>query len=222
MGASSESSIGALGGSVGDAYRNIAVEVGTGKQEFGRCAMGKVSDCSRNDIASPGVFDRHSDSHRDAQVARLTDLGQSAEFTDLKIDYIHGQIASAAKESFKSINIFIEHKRVVCLSSDCEAFLVTYARLFDINIEVLDSSADAYGFVLCPTGIGIGDESIGRMQCCAHRVDSFDIDIGIAADFELEPSVALSSVVGDIRGHLFRRLLGDRAVEMEIIAVATA
>jgi hypothetical protein len=183
--------------------------------------MGKVSDGSRYDIASPGVFDRHGDSHRNAQIASLSDFGQAAEFTDLKVHNIHGQIASTAKEHFQTIDILVEHKRVVGLPADSEAFFVGYARLFDIDIEVFDSSAYSDRFVLGPTGIGIGDESVGGLECCANGMDALDIDIWITADFELESSVTLGSISRDVCSHLIGRLLGNRAIKMEVVAVAT-
>jgi hypothetical protein len=37
--------------------------------------MCKVSDGRRYDITPPGVFDRHGDSHRSAQIASLSDFG---------------------------------------------------------------------------------------------------------------------------------------------------
>jgi hypothetical protein len=125
------------------------------------------------------------------------------------------------EQHFKSIDVFIEHKRMVGLTADREALVVGSARLFDVDIEILYRATDTDRFVLGPAGVRIGHETIGWFERSAHGMDAFDIDIGIPADFELKSAVAFGAVSGDFGGHLFGGLLGNRSVQMKIGAVAT-
>jgi len=214
--------VGPLGSTLGDAHGDIAVEVRAGKEQFGRRAMGKVGDGGRDNVTTPGVLEGHADPHRDAKIARLADFGQTTELADFQVHHIHREISAALEQHFKSIDVFIEHKRMVGLTADGEALVVGSARLFDVDIEILYRATDTDRFVLGPTGVRIGHESIGRFERSAHGMDTFDIDVGISADFELESAVAFGAVSGDFGGHLFGGLLGYRSVQMKIGAVATA
>ena len=52
--------------------------------------------------------------------------------------------------------------------------------------------------------------------------NAFDVRVRIAADFQLEAAIAVSSVAGDFARHDFGSFLRDRSVQAEIVAVATA
>ncbi len=78
--------------------------------------MSQMSDGGGGDIAAPTVFERHRDSHRDAQVTNLLRLCQAAEFADLQIDDIHREFALRSQQHVDPIDVLIKYKRVICLT----------------------------------------------------------------------------------------------------------
>jgi hypothetical protein len=97
----------ALRSTIGDADGDIAVEIGAGKKHFRGGAVSKMGDRGRDDIAPPGILERHANPHGDAQIASLADFAQAPELTNLQIHNIHGQIASASQEHLEAIDIFV-------------------------------------------------------------------------------------------------------------------
>ena len=73
-----------------------------------------------------------------------------------------------------------------------------------------------------PAGVGVGDQAVAGLQHGRDGADALDVDVGIAADLELEAAVALGAIAGDLAGHRLGRLLRDGPVEHEVVAVAAA
>jgi hypothetical protein len=96
---------------------------------------------------------------------------------------------------------------MIGLPANCEAFLVRCTGLLDVYIDIFDRSANADRFVLRPTGVRISDQSIAGIQGSTDRTDTFDIDVWIAADFQLKSAVALGAIASHILCHLFGSLL---------------
>ena len=90
--------------------------------------------------------------------------------------------------------------------------------MFDVNINVADGADDPGGFVHQPSGIRVGNQFVTGVQFGRDFLDSLDIDIGVATDFELKTSIALRRVTGDFFGHCFGRLLGNRPIQNKIFA----
>jgi hypothetical protein len=182
----------------------------------------QVRDGCRGDVAAPRIFQCHRDAHVDAEVAGLFDFCQAAQFADLEVDDVHGEFGFGAEEDAEIVDGFIEHERVRDLSSNSKAFLVGEAGLFDVNIHVADGLGDADGFVLHPTGIGVGHKAVAGLEFCGDGLDAGDIHIGIAADFELEAAIAFRAVARDFRRHLLGGFLRDGAVKGNVLAITTA
>ena len=69
----------ALRRALGRAHGDVAVEVRGREQELRGCAVRQVGDGGCGDIAAPAILNRHGDTQRDAEVARLARLGQTAK-----------------------------------------------------------------------------------------------------------------------------------------------
>ena len=107
-------------------------------------------------------------------------------------------------------------------AADRETGFVAEAGLLDIDIDVLDAAHDTGGLMGKPAGVGIGDEHVARDQDGGDGPNSFDVGVGIGADFELKAAIAFGAVGGDGVCHFGWRALGDGAVEDEVFAVAAA
>ena len=199
--------IDALGSAVGGADGHVAVKVCAREPKFLRRAVRQVSDGRSRDVAAPAVFERHGNPHRHAQVAGLTRFRESAKFADLQVHNVHCQITLCTQQHVKAVNVLIEHKGMVGVSADGEAFFVGDARLFDVHVEIANGAHNTHGFVLRPAGIGIGYQTVGWSQDRAGRTNSLDVHIRITADFELEPRVALCTITRDALSHFIRREL---------------
>ncbi len=109
--------------------------------------MGQVTNRSGNDVAAPAVFQRHGDAQRNAEIAGLASLGQSAKLADLDIDHVHRKVGTAAHQDVEAVDGFIHDEWMVGTPPNGQAFFVTVARLFDVNIQVADGSDNACRFV---------------------------------------------------------------------------
>src|SRR5262249_14553040 len=76
--------------------------------------------------------------------------------------------------------------------------------------------------MLGPTGIGVGDQAIRRLQDRARGTDPLDVLVRIAPDLQLEARVALLAVAGDLTRHFVRRLLRDGPIQRHALAEAAA
>jgi hypothetical protein len=152
----------------------------------------------------------------------LFDFGQAAQFADLEIDDVHGEVGLGAEKDAEIVDGFIEHERVRDLASNGKAFLVGEAGLFDVNIHVADGLGDSDGFVLHPAGIGVRHQSVAELEFCGDGMDAGDIHIGITADFELEAAITFRAVARDFRDHLLGPLLRDGTVKGNVFAITAA
>ena len=126
------------------------------------------------------------------------------------------------KQGIERVDHLIEHERMVAVPADGQAFLVASAGLFDVDVHVADGPDDAQGVVHQPAGIGVGDESVARLELGRDGRDALDVDHRIAADLQLEPAIALGAIAGHAPGHRLRRFLRDRAIQNEVLAVTPA
>ena len=58
-----------------------------------------------------------------------------------------------------------------------------------------------------PAGVGVGDEHVAALQLRRHGPDALDIGFWITTDLELEFSISLGPVTGDLASHRFRGFL---------------
>ena len=63
-----------------------------------------------------------------------------------------------------SINHFIKNEGQVRMLPYGQAILITQTRLFNVDIKILDCMYDTHGLVPEPTGVGIGNQFIPRLQ----------------------------------------------------------
>src|SRR4249919_2294306 len=108
------------------------------------------------------------------------------------------------------------------LSADGDALLVRETRLLDVDVDVAHGLRHAHRFMLYPPGVRIGDEAIARRQAVGDRPDARDVDVGIAAYFELESPVPLGAIVRDLVGHFVGGLLRDGTIQVDVVAVTAA
>ena len=86
--------------------------------------MSEMSDRCCRDVAPPAVFQRHRDPHRHAQIADLLGFGQSSKFADLQVDHVHRQVRFGSQQHVQTIDILIQHERVVRMTPNCQAFFI--------------------------------------------------------------------------------------------------
>ena len=182
--------------------------------------MGQVGDGRRGDIAPPAILDGHADPQRHAQVAGLASPGEAAEFADLDVHYIGSGVGVGPEQDGNSVDRLVEDEGVAGTPADRQALLVAQAGLLEVDVESGYGTNDARRLVHQPAGVGVGDELVAGLEDGRNGAYPVDIGVGVASHLELEASVALLSVAGHLRRHRLRRLLGDGAVEREIIAVA--
>ena len=85
---------------------------------------------------------------------------QDAELADFQINHVHRKIGFGTQQHFKTVNILVEHERMVGVSADRETLFVRQAGLFDININIAYGTDNSHGLMLSPPGIRICDETI--------------------------------------------------------------
>jgi hypothetical protein len=66
--------------------------------------------------------------------------------------------------------------------------------LLDIDIEILYGSTYANSFVLRPAGVRVGYKPIGWLQSGSNGMNTFNINIWVTPNLELEPSITLVSI----------------------------
>ena len=92
------------------------------------------------------------------------------------------------------IDYLIQDKWQGRLAPDREAFFVGQAGLFDVDIELADCSHDPHGVMHAPTCIRISHQTVAAFEAGRDGMDPFDVDIRVAADFELKAPIALGPV----------------------------
>ena len=184
--------------------------------------MRQVRDGRGDDVAAPAVFDGHGHAHARAQVARLPGLGEAAELADLQVDDIHGEIGLRPKQHLEAVNVFVQHERMIRVPPNAQALLVGEARLLDVDINIPNALHHAHGLVLGPARVGVGDQAVAWLQHGGHGMDAGNVDVGVAADLELEAPIAFGPIACHAACHLVGRLLRDRAIKVEVVAVAAA
>ena len=184
--------------------------------------MREVRDRGGDDVAAPGILDRHGNAEFDAKVAGEPRLRESAELADLQVDDVHRAIGGRANQRRYIVDDFIEHEGMVAVCPHREAFFVRGAGLFDAHVEIAHAVHDAKRVVLQPARVGIRDQAIAALELRRHRANAFDIELRVIAHLELESRVALGAIGRDAGGHLFRLILRDRAIQRDCLAEAAA
>src|ERR1700730_12810586 len=98
---------------------------------------------------------------------------------------------------------------MIAVPPDGQAFFICPARLFDVDIDVANRFYHAESIMPEPTGVSVGNEPVARLELRGDGMNSLNIDIRIAAHFELEPSIPFGPIAGDALSHCFRRFLGN-------------
>ena len=55
----------------------------------------------------------------------------------------HGPVGVAAEQDVERVDVLVEHKRMIAMPSDREAFLVRAAGLFDVYVDIADGTRRA-------------------------------------------------------------------------------
>ena len=111
---------------------------------------------------------------------------------------------------------------MVGVPTNRQAFLVGEAWLFDVDIHVPNRAYHTHGFVLCPSGVCIRNEALTGAQHGSDSMNAFNVGIGIAADLQLKPRVALGAIAGYFACHGFRGLLRDGSIESNAFTKSSA
>lgn len=118
---SSHATVLALRGARGVANRHVAIEVGAGGTQFFGSA--EMRDCRRGYIAAPTVFERHGDPHAHADILDCLVFVRPPSLLILRFTTSIAKSA-LARSSISRRDVFIEHKGVISVAADGEAFLV--------------------------------------------------------------------------------------------------
>ncbi len=184
--------------------------------------MGEVGDRRGDDVSAPAIFQCHRDSHFHAEVTSLSCFCQSTEFADLDVHHVHCLLGMSAEERVKSVDVLVENEGAIPSCANSAAFVVGRAGLLDVDINVPNSLADTYRFMLEPARVGIGHKNVTPFQFCGNGVNSRNIEIDIVtANLELEAAVALFAVAGYLGCHFFGRFLRDCSIQLNAVSEAT-
>ena len=94
--------------------------------------------------------------------------------------------------------------------------------MLDVYVEVVHSAHDPSRLVHEPAGVGVSDQHVPSLKLLRHRPDPLDVGVRVATHFQLKLAVALRPVTCDPFRHGLRRRLGNRPVQREVFAIATA
>src|SRR5262249_14081730 len=98
------------------------------------------------------------------------------------------------QEQFDAIDVLVQHEGMITVSANREAFLIRAARLLDVNVDISYRANNSQGVVHEPAGVGVSHEAVTRLQFSRDCPDSLDVDMGIAANLQLESAVSLGPV----------------------------
>jgi hypothetical protein len=128
----------------------------------------------------------------------------------------------STQEHIYRIDDFIKDERVIAVAADGEAFLVGRAGLLDVNVHIANCADDAQGIVHQPTGVGIGDETVVRLEHRSNGTDALYVGSCIAANLELKSGIAFRTICSDALRHGLGRFLRYGAIQTEIIPIPAA
>ncbi len=131
-------------------------------------------------------------------------------------------IGAAAQQHVQRVDVLVEHERMIAVLADRQTLFVGAARLLDVDVDVADGFDDAHRIVHQPAGVRVGDQAVARLQLRGDGSNPFDINLRIAADFQLEAAIAFGSITGNLAGHDIGSLLRDRSIQTEVVAVTSA
>ena len=103
-----------------------------------------------------------------------------------------------------------------------EALAVAQAGLLQIEVDILDGAHHARRLMGQPARVGVGHEDLAGFQARGDGADAGDVEIGVAADLDLEMVMALGAADGDALDHALGRVLRDRAIAFDRLALAAA
>ncbi len=189
----------------------------SGGVECARCAIAAVT-MSPPQVSSM-VMAMPSATHR-SRICRALVRPPTLEI--LRLIDVHRAVLVAAQHGRQRVDHLVEDEGPLRALADRAALLVAHAGLLDIDVDVLDGVDHAGRLVHQPAGVGVGDQHVALLQLARGGADALDVDIWIAADLELELGVALGAILVHALGHILRALLRDRAIEQEVLAIASA
>ena len=96
------------------------------------------------------------------------------------------------------------------------------ARLLEHVVEVAGGAQEPAGVGRCPRRVRIGVHDRAGGQLLHDRLHALDVVRRIESHLDLDPAVARVDVVRGLVGHLLRRRLGHRPVQLDGLAVAPA
>ena len=138
------------------------------------------------------------------------------------IHHVHREVGLGSQKDAEIIDVLIQHEGMWALPAHREALLVSETGLLDVDVHIADCLGHADGLVLEPSGVCVGHQAVPRLKLGRDRKDARNVDIRIPAHLQLESPVALRAIPGDACGHLVGTVLRDRAVEVDILAIAPA
>ena len=155
---------------VGDRHGAVAVEVGRREAELLRRRAREMRDGGGDDVAAPGVLDRHRDAGGDAEVAHQPRLGQAADLGDLQVDRRPSRPRRCPSAATPTPPILSSStKGRVGAPADRDALLVGHAGLLDIDVEVAHRVHHPRRVGHRPAGIGVGRPGCRRAARIARQ-----------------------------------------------------
>ena len=139
--------------------------------------------------------------------------GDTPNFGDLQVDYVHGAVTVGPQQHLEPVDVLVQYERQVDVLPHRQAFFVGAARLLDVDVKVGHGVRHANCIRRQPTGISVGNQRLAVPKYVRCRPDPVDVTGRIPANFKLKLSISLLSVARNILSHLGGGALADGAVK---------
>jgi hypothetical protein len=176
----------------------------------------------RVDLGPARILDGHGDAELDGGIADEAGAADAADPRQLDGDGIGHAIGMGLDQGCEAIDGFVEHQRPVAIAAQRPDLGIAGAGLLHVIVEIAGRPQEAAGLMGVPAAIGIGEEHDPAAHRRAHGGQALDILIGVEADLHLDAPVALGDIGPGAGDHALGLVLRDRAIEIDLLAIASA
>ena len=179
-----------------------------------------MDDRRRHEARAAGILHRHLDAELDGHVADERRAGDPADALELHGDAVGDPVAMSPQQVVERHDRLVEDERPVARGPHRGALGVGAARLLERVLEVAGRPQEASRAARREGAVRIGEEHDVGADGVAHGCESLCVGLGIRADLDLEPAIALGDELAGERHRLVEREHGDDVVERDGLAEA--